>query len=355
LGASDALRAVAFDARRAAVRGQPFTVLDSVAASGTVESLAMAPDGTAVYSVVPGFQRRRSLLALVDLTGREQRLPLPEGVYGEPRFSPDGRRVAVVSGGETGTLLVHDLESGATTRPVASGARDLLWTPAGALIYCGPGGALMSTPADGLGRTDTLYRGDRCPLPRSISPDGKQLLLQTYEPPDGSWDLSVAALDTILGPITDYLSADWFEGVGDISPDGRWVVYTSGEQQVTDESAGTRIYATSFPGPGRRFPVSDMEGNYPTWAPDGRTIYYWRDSTLVAASVQTSPAFAVTDRRDVLTRGIRGGFDVHPDGGRFVVALPTSTAPAAFAFPVPRLVMVVNWLDEFERKAGASR
>jgi hypothetical protein len=159
-------------------------------------------------------------------------------------------------------------------------------------------------------------------------------------------------VDTILEPITDYLVADWFEGVGRISPDGRWVVYTSGEQEVTDPDAGGRIYVTSFPQPGQRFPVSDTEGNSATWAPDGRTIFYQRDRTMVAASVQTSPGFAVTERRDLFTLPGLVHYDVHPDGGRFVMTLRTDTASL---FTSPRLVMVVNWFEEFRRKAEASR
>jgi Tol biopolymer transport system component len=212
----------------------------------------------------------------------------------------------------------------------------------------------MSVQADGLGRPDTLYRGDRCPIPRSISPDGRRILLQTYSP-ERSWDLSVATVDTILGPITDYLAADWFEGVGRVSPDGRWVAYTSGERRVADENAGSRIYVTSFPQPGERFPVSVTDANYAAWAPDSRTIYYASGDTLIAARVQTSPRFAVTDRRILFTRSGLHMVDVHPDGRRFVMTRPASTAPATTVVPVSRLVMVVNWLEEFRRKAGASR
>jgi len=165
----------------------------------------------------------------------------------------------------------------------------------------------------------------------------------------------VATVDTILGPITDYLAADWFEGVARLSPDGQWVVYTSGEQGVTDESARSRVYVTSFPRPGQRFPVSDTDANFATWAPDGRTIYYLRADTLVAASVQTSPGFAVTGRRDLFTRRRLSRYDVDPDGGRFVMVLPTDTVPFVSTLRPPRLVMVVNWIEEFRRKAEASR
>lgn len=63
----------------------------------------------------------------------------------------------------------------------------------------------------------------------------------------------------------------------------------------------TKPHNFTVPQPGARFVVSDGPGRYPRWAPDGRTLYYWRDRTLVAASVRTALDCAVTGRRDLFT------------------------------------------------------
>ena len=76
---------------------------------------------------------------------------------------------------------------------------------------------------------------------------------------------------------------------------------------------------------------------------------------MVAASVQTSPEFAVTGRRDLFTRTRMFRYDVDPEGGRFVMVLPTDTVPFASTIRLPRLVMVVNWIEEFRRRAEATR
>ena len=115
------------------------------------------------------------------------------------------------------------------------------------------------------------------------------------------------------------------------------------------------MYVTSFPQPGQRFPVSDTNANFATWAPDGRTIYYVSEGTMVAASVETSPRFAVTGRRDLFRSTSLPRYDVDPEGGRFVMVLPADTVPVSSTIRPPRLVMVVNWIEEFRRRAEASR
>jgi len=366
LSGFDALKAVAFDARRLTVTGEPFVVLDSVTANGSVGGFAVAQNGTAVYTVLP---RRGGgdVPMLVDLEGREERLPLPVAGYESFRFSPDGRRLAYTTyGGGADTLWVHDLLLG-TTSHRAVGALDHAWTPDGAgIVYSGTRRgdsvfALVSIRADGSGRPDTLLTERLSPTaafsyPRllAVSPDGHRMLFMRRG--TQSIDLLVARWDSTFGPVTDYLAANWNETYGALSPDGKWVAYISDEERSTPGAPGSRVYVRSFPEPGERYTVSDSLGRYPRWSPDGRIIYYWRGNTLVAASVRTEPTFAVTAQRDLFTRpdAYPFGFDVHPDGKRFVMAVTPTVSPAGGpvpAFGQTRLVLVVNWLEEFRRKA----
>jgi Tol biopolymer transport system component len=205
------------------------------------------------------------------------------------------------------------------------------------------------------------FRGDTGTwmYPLSMSPDGKRLLFSQVRLERNRTehvDLGMATLNSAWRLAAPYLKADWAEYDGRISPDGRWVAYTSEE-----ESRGTdrvrKIYVRSFPEPGQRFSVSDSAGVYPRWAPDGKAIYYWRGQTLVAAAVSTAPGFSVVSRKDLFTRasipGSRSVFDVHPDGKRFVMIASSPVASGAQQPAVrepPRLVIVVNWLEEFKRK-----
>jgi len=364
-----ALKAVVFDPRQLTVRGEPFTLLDSVAANGSVREFAVSPSGVAAYIVQP-FRSTTFGVALVDLVGRPQRLPLPAQYYGQIRFSPDGRRIAYShwsSSSPADTLSVHDLVVGNTTHWRTRGWATPLWAPDGNHLLYGVVSmvdslnVLIRLALDGSGNADTLWKARFRPreygvrLPLSLSPDGRHLLLEEYSP---NSNLRVAALDSTLGPATDYLAADWEERNGQISPDGRWVVYESSEER----GAGfrQRVYARSFPEPGTRFTVSDSTASEPRWAPDGRTIYYWRDQTLVAAAVRTTPSFAVTERRDLFTLpgALTWTYDASPNGQGFVLALAPDSGAAgqsALTSRPPRLVLVANWLEEFRRKAGLQR
>jgi hypothetical protein len=105
-----------------------------------------------------------------------------------------------------------------------------------------------------------------------------------------------------------------------VSPDGRWVAYTS------DESGRAEVYLDSYPRPGRRVAVSRGGGVHPVWRGDGRELYYWRDGELVAVKVgapagDTPPAVGsqVVLFRAPYHVGPNTMYDVSPDGGRFVI------------------------------------
>jgi hypothetical protein len=229
------------------------------------------------------------------------------------------------------------------------------------------GGIIASALADGSRAADTLLvmplRGDvgTWQAPLSISPDGKRLLfLQERRDADSNPDLGLATLDTAWRLAAPYLNADWAEWDGRISPDGRWVVYVSDEENRPGEGL-RKVYVRSFPEPRERFSVSDSAGDYPRWAPDGRTIYYWRRQTFVAATVRTTPGFTVVARKDLFTRplsGSRSTYDVHPDGKRFVMnaSMPALSSRQTAAAPQPpRLVIVVHWLEEFQRRLQVAK
>jgi len=361
------LDAVAFDARRLALGGEPFTVLDSVSANGSVGRFAVAQNGTAVYTVrvVRGaLITAPAQLALVDLEGRQERIGLPAVLLAGASLSPDGRRVASLIVPDlaetTGELMVHDLLLGTTTRRPVPGSGSVVWASDDRLIFStyrmnDRAGMLLVAAADGTGAPDTLLEAQPGVSFGSLSAtrDGGRILLSRTR--GGNTDLVTAALGTTLGPVSEYLAADWSEDDGAISPDGRWVAYTSDEESdaaVTQRALALRVYVRSFPEPGPRFPVSAGPGQSPHWSPDGRTIYYRRDSTFVAASVETTPTFAVRSRRNLFTARSASIEDVHPDGTRFLMRVSDANrAQAARPTPEPpRLVIVVNWLEELERK-----
>ena len=111
-----------------------------------------------------------------------------------------------------------------------------------------------------------------------------------------------------------------------ISPDGRWVAYTS------DESGRAEVYLDSFERTGRPIVVSLSGGVHPVWRGDGRELYYWNEQALVAVRLGTShdDAPPAVETRTLLFRApYRGGvstmYDVSPDGERFVIVRARQT------------------------------
>jgi Tol biopolymer transport system component len=153
--------------------------------------------------------------------------------------------------------------------------------------------------------------------------------------------------------VTPYLRAPWFETEPSLSPDERWVAYVSNETGISE------VYVRPFPNPERgNWRISEGGGQEPVWGSDGRTLYYWEGSELRAVSVRTDPTFAVIGEETVLTKPARfasvqrAQYDVHPDGGRFV--LVRDTASGAQGAGSARFTVAVNWFSELRERTGSS-
>ena len=285
----------------------------------TVGNDAAAPSGDAYVSPASDLS-----LAVVDRAGRSLRT-IPADRPWTPRFSPDGRYVvygAFGAGRHTSDLWVTDLDAGTTRRLTDSDAdaNDPQWnTDGSAIAYSAnaPAGKdVMMRSLDGgkqlvlAIRTGTQFptdwlRDGALLVTEQAGPDKHDVLVQ---PKDGSTARPYAAT-----------AAD--ETAARISPDGRWVAYTS------DESGRAEVYIDSYPRPMRRVTISSRGGQHPVWRGDGRELYYWRDGSLVAAqlSAGVDGAPPAPDGETVLFRapyssnGVSTMYDVSRDGQRFVI------------------------------------
>jgi Tol biopolymer transport system component len=147
--------------------------------------------------------------------------------------------------------------------------------------------------------------------------DGSALLV-TDDAGAGKHDIVVQPTDG--SAVRPYAATQADETAARISPDGRWVAYTS------DESGKAEVYIDSYTQPGRRVQISWGGGIDPVWRGDGRELYYWRDGALVAvplsaAARDTPPARGA---ETVLFRAryqasLNTMYDVSSDGQRFVI------------------------------------
>jgi serine/threonine protein kinase len=329
------LYAQAFDLSRLQLTGEPVTLADNVSATfgasangvATFESgssLALTNDGTELL----WKDRSGQVLGQVDQSAGA----------GNPRLSPDGRRVAMTLRGDAWVL---DLATGVRSRVTSGGANSENWTPDGQrLISHRPGfrngkDVIFETPVGSAG-TETLLRepSGQHAHPTDVSADGQYLI---YEGEEDGTDLWLLRLRGDRKASALVQTPNW-EGQGRLSPDVRWLAYSS------DTSGRIEIYVQSFPESGPRIQVSSNGGGTARWRHDGKELFYLTlDGTVMAAPVRSAQPleFGAPVALFKFYSPVTGGapaasYDVTPDGQRFLVS-------AIVRQPDPSLYVLLNW------------
>ncbi|WP_411278747.1 protein kinase domain-containing protein, partial [Gemmatimonas sp.] len=274
-----------------------------------------------------------------------------------PRFSPDGKRIAVTTAdrrdGALNAVSIIDIASGTIT-PLTSGfsADRPEWSPDGQRVLFrrfGTGSeSIWWQRFDRSEAASALQQptGDQLFVAEGLlSPNGEHLLFRTLSDKTGR-DIWYRAMrgDTTSKPF-ELTSAD--EVMPRFSPDGRWVAYTS------NETGAPEVFVRPFPGPGGRTQISTNGGSEPVWAPDGTRLFYVSGADFMAASLSTGGELAVRSRSrlfgvDFVPGAIHANYDVAHDGQHFLMSRSTGR-PA-------ELTVVLHWLANVQRRMvrGAS-
>lgn len=283
-----------------------------------------------------------------DRSGKQTAETGAPGEYYDPRISPDGRKVAV-SFQAAGTAIFNiwefDLARGVPTRLTFSSSFDNrpAWSPDGkTMVFVSNRSGLYhiyQTAADGTGRTSPLVVDDASEHFPSFSPDGRYLIFERQSAQPGAhreiWAMSLFG-DRKASPLVQSPQSD--AGQPALSPDGKWLAYSS------QESGRREIYATPFGQAAGKVRVSTDGGTLPRWRQDGKELFYLSpdkkitsaeisaaDSSLVVGKV--APLFQV----NVAPTFNGWPYDVSADGKRFVVVSPDTRQAAE------PLTLVVNW------------
>jgi serine/threonine-protein kinase len=345
---SGALVAVPFDARRLRVTGTPVSLLEAMLikpAAGTAE-FAVSPAGTLAYLTGASV---RGALALVDRRGNAR--VLAELVAAQsPRFSPDGRLVALTSIEQRTTdVRILDIARGTLSRISFEGnAIYPEWTRDGrrvAFSWQPLTGSrdrdLFWARADGSGEAQPLLRAPGAQWEIAFAPgDTLMAVRQVDAAVSTGRDLFVVRVDSPQ-QARPWVRTAYDERALAMSPDGRWLAY------VSNESGRDEVYVRAFPEPSGRWQVSTGGGTEPRWARSGREMFYRSGDSLVSVAVTTGATFSVGARQVLFVRPYAGNtstvnYDVHPDGQRFVMVAGGSAQPG--------LVVALHWFDELRRR-----
>jgi eukaryotic-like serine/threonine-protein kinase len=332
------IMAVRFDARRRRVLGAPVLVVENVVmgAFGSMRA-ALSESGTLVYQL--GAEQMQ--LQLVSSGGTVEPLPVQARTFYFPRFSPDGRKIALtVANSGQDDVWIYDSQSRTLQRLTRDGGDRPEWTPDGRrVIYrrdAGGGEQIWWQPADGSGPAQPLQTSPRVVPEGLVSPDGKYLVYRVNSDTTGR-DLWYRAMS---GDTTPHVLAATMEEelMPRLSPDGRWLAYVSTTSGVRD------VYVQPFPGPGAVVQMSAGGGDEPLWSRDGRRLYYRSSLDFVSATVASDGGqLRVTSRAKVLeglypSGSVHASWDIAPDG-RFLVLKPMGESAD--------IIVIHNWRTEF--------
>ena len=347
------LLAQPFDERSLRATGEAVPIADNVLHDAFLgRAVFSASDrGTLVYQT--GAAAGGSRLVWLDRRGKEVTTLGDPGFYIWPRLSPDGQRVAVsVTDPTTGNadIWIYGVRDRTRLQLTVDTAQD------GNPAWAAPDGDrifftsvrrgfrhIFSIDSRGSEPEKALFESDSDKFLISGSVDGRWLIFSVRpESGPGAGDLWLMPL-TGERKVQPLLATEYIENFGEISPDGRWLVYQS------DESGKMELYVTTFPRPAWKRPVSQNGGILPRWSADGRELFYLSQdhSTLFAASVSAEGAtFRVSDVQPLFSRQMVAGrgypYDVTADGRRFLVVASTGAAASP-------LTLVLNWDADLRR------
>jgi serine/threonine-protein kinase len=342
-----------FDLDKLALTGAGVPVLEGVPVTNGAARLSASQTGLLVYE--QGVAANDVEPVRVSRQGTESPIDTAwHGPFNSFAVSPDGRRVAVGVGLDAGKLdiWIKQLDQGPFTRLTFGGAnRRPAWSPDGrtvAFIHdTGATSVVYQRPVDGSTSQRLLARLDRQVQEVAWSPDGRWLVLRTDNGAAGAGDIVGVRTSGDTTPFP--LVADQFTELHPtISPDGRWIAYTS------DESGTQEVYVRAFPGTAAgRWQVSNGGGFQPRWSSDGRELYFGSGDRLIAAQIRRTPGFEVTQLEPVLNAAgfptdlFHQSYDVLPGGKGLLFPRPWRTGPSA---ATPTVVEVENWLADVEAR-----
>jgi serine/threonine protein kinase/Tol biopolymer transport system component len=356
--------AAAFDVGRLELTGKPVPVLQQVTSSSAAGSgqLAVSENGTVVYLESADASEEAAPLVWIDRDGQTSPLRSTPAEWGNPRFSPDGTRLAldITPSGGRPAVWIYDWTRDQLTRLTSGDGADVspVWTPDGRrIVFASTRGNgvpnLYWQRVDGTGNVQRLTDSNRTHIAASFHKSGKFLAFSEASSPS----------NLMVLPIDGDEASGWKPGTPTVfqkdalgpmfSPDGRWIAYS------TNETGRAEVFVRRFASAGAKWPVSTNGGRLPRWSQARHELLFTDPSFHIMAAGYAvegnslrvdKPHLWSPARFRVLST--RQDYDLHPDGNRVVSAglqqNPVGTEPN-------HVSMILNFFDELRRIAPASR
>ena len=347
-----ALIAQRFDPGSGHILGEASPIAEGVSATTNTIYLPVTVSDTGLLLYDSGGWTGANLqMAWYDRGGRLIALVGARGPVLDPAVSPDEKSIAFGRRTNLGQdLWIRDLSRDAdrrfTTDPSANIAP--FWSPHGDHIVFGSNRAsgtfnLYQKSTSGTGQDELLLSTANPKFPTQWSRDGRFIVFSQLDPKT-RYDISVLPIDggAERRPVP-FLQSEFDELHGQLSPDSRWMAYTS------DESGRREVYVRPFPAGDFQKQISIAGGEQPRWRGDGNELFFLgangkmmavamnatagpEPSLTPAAPQPLFEAHVVYSALDLLFQ-----YDVTADGKRFLLDTTEGATSA------PLLNVVTNW------------
>jgi len=306
----------------------------------------VSADGERFLAMPPPRGPQLQQLTVFDRKGDVLQKVGEPGLYSAPSFSPDGARLLVTKNNQQNgqaDLWTIDLATGKSvqltndTLPRVSP----IWSPDGKYIYY------------------SIFRNGDFPVHRKLSDgSGDEELVFKYTPgagvfvsdmsPDGKFLVCDSGGVILIVPLTgdpgsrkeiEFLREEWFDNVGRLSPDGRFIAFRSDEAQAERGEVYVRPFDAATMQPGEKKWRLSKDGVQAMlhWRADGKEVFFRgqnlesNELVVVSVDVTTEPTFTVgTPKVLFKLPGPLGGNlgNISRDGQKFVFAINVPAAAA---------------------------
>jgi serine/threonine protein kinase len=358
------LFAIPFDLDKLETHGTAVPVLDDVAhtSSNGAGQFDVSQTGTLVYRRARGGASGMVTVQWLDPTGKREPLRAEPGNYLSSRLSPDGKRVALtIREKGSSDVWVYDPQRDAMTRLTFGGAvYDFpIWSPDGQfVVFSFNSDGIFQALADGASQPQALTQSKNFQMPKSFTPDGKRLVY--LDDGTGNRQIWTVPLEDQGGQLKagkpeQFLKSNFENRFAELSPNGRWLAYTS------NESGRQEVYVRKFlpPSSGQdgKWQVSDRGGDPPRWSRNGHELFYQSGDQIMAVSYTVKGDTFAAEKPRVWIAKLGSGianfaqWDLAPDGKRVAVLTPAESEEAPKQ--EHEIVMLLNFFDELRRRVPA--
>jgi eukaryotic-like serine/threonine-protein kinase len=333
------IQAQPFNPRTFTLSGDPQTI-------GEARTFSVSQNGVLAYHE----SSAASELKLFDRSGNLIGTPGPQAVYSDPRFSPDGKSIAVtIADPRSGKddIWVLPVAGGQPTR-ITFGPDDYwpVWSPDGKQLAYGVREdgkvSIRHRSLDGRQPEEVLYQNDTYinGSPIDWSPDGNYLSLdlESREGTYSNWILPFTGDRKIFQPpAASHMTVSQYDGR--FSSDGRWLAYFS------YETGRPEVYVVPFEA-GAKTQVSTTGGWNTMFSRDHELFFVSMGNRLMAAHTSMQASFHVDSIEPLFQLDLPNftgiSFDVSSDAKQFVVQTADHTKSTS-------ITLLTNWPAELKK------